>query len=316
MYGLKNVRSRRADALSRVGWDQLESLLAIYYRGLGYRVDHVGTGATSDRFDGGIDLKLHKDDEYILVQCKHWNAKQVPHNDVHQLLGIMVNEGATGAILVSSGEFTAYAREAAAKQGHVQLIDGDGLREMIGPLPEPDASASGASTTRSIAAHVGDRLLGAAEDRIRGNGRGHRRSGTLAKTTGSLLLVKVLLPIAFAGVIAVVMFSAIKGVINGLQPAAAAPAVQTPRLPAPTAAATQGVTAMPSPIAGTPHAAGQIGRSDPNPCHEVIDWESGTYIDHCAKTQPSRPPSAAEQRDLKRRADEAMKVLEASTPEM
>lgn len=64
----------RTDSLSRVGWDQLESLLAIYYRGKGYRVDHVGTGATSGRFDGGIDLKLHKDDEYILVQCKQWNA--------------------------------------------------------------------------------------------------------------------------------------------------------------------------------------------------------------------------------------------------
>ena len=119
MYGLKNVRNRRTDSLSRVAWDQLESLLAIYYRNQGYRVDHVGTGATCARFDGGIDLKLHKDDQYIVVQCKHWNAKQVPHNDVHQLLGIMVNEGATGGIHVSSGEFTAAARQAASKHGHV-----------------------------------------------------------------------------------------------------------------------------------------------------------------------------------------------------
>ena len=168
MHGLKNVRNRRTDQLSRVGWDQLESLLAIYYRGKGYRVDHVGTGATSGRFDGGIDLKLHRGDEYIVVQCKHWNAKQVPHNDVHQLLGIMVNEGATGAILVSSGEFTAYARESAAKQGKVQLIDGDALREMIGPLPEPTAAESVVGDRAKVfATHVGDRLLSAAEDRIR-----------------------------------------------------------------------------------------------------------------------------------------------------
>ena len=128
MQGLKNVRHRRTDALTQVRWDQLESLLAGYYREQGYTVDHCGTGATSSRFDGGIDLKLRKDDAYILVQCKHWNAKQVPHNAVHELMGLMVNEGATGVILVTSGEFTRAAIEAATRQGHVQLVDGDDLR--------------------------------------------------------------------------------------------------------------------------------------------------------------------------------------------
>ncbi len=117
MRGLKDVRNRRDDSLSRVAWDQLEALFAIYYRGQDYRVEDCGTGATRQRFDGDIDLKLRKDGEYILVQCKHWNAKQVPHNEVQQLLGIMVNECATGAILVSSGEFTVAARQAADKLG-------------------------------------------------------------------------------------------------------------------------------------------------------------------------------------------------------
>ncbi|MFC3659290.1 restriction endonuclease [Luteimonas notoginsengisoli] len=74
------------------------------------------------RFDR-LSLMLRRGDEYVVVQCKHWNAFQVTHTDVHQLLGIMVNESATGAILVSSGEFTRYARESAAKLGHVWLID-------------------------------------------------------------------------------------------------------------------------------------------------------------------------------------------------
>ena len=143
MGGLKNVRNRRDDALSRVDWKRLESLLVVYYRGQGYEVEHCGTGIAGRRFDGGVDLKLRKGDEYIVVECKHWNAKQVPHNPVHQLLGVMVNEGATGAILVTSGEFTAYARESATKLGHVQLIDGDALRAMIGPLPEPEVGELG-----------------------------------------------------------------------------------------------------------------------------------------------------------------------------
>lgn len=132
MTGLKNVRNRRDDALTRVGWDQLETMLADYYRGQGWNVDHVGTGGSRTRFDGGIDLKLRKDNEYVLVQCKHWNAKQVAHNAVHELLGIKVNENATGAIVITSGEFTQAAHEAATRQGHVQLIDGDSLRAMLG----------------------------------------------------------------------------------------------------------------------------------------------------------------------------------------
>lgn len=133
MTGLKNVRYRRDDALTRVSWDRLEAMLANHYRGQGWQVVHVGTGAGRMRFDGCIDLKLRKGDEYVLVQSKHWNAKQVTHNAVHELLGIKVNENATGAIVVTSGEFTRAAQQAATRQNHVQLIDGDDLRRMLGP---------------------------------------------------------------------------------------------------------------------------------------------------------------------------------------
>lgn len=138
MNGLKNVGHRHDDALSRVGWDELERLLAAYYREVGWWVEHAGTGGTGAKFDGGVDLRIRRDTQVVLVQCKHWNAKQVPHNAVHELIGVMVNEGATGAILVSSGEFTRAAIEAAERHGHVKLIDGHALRGMLGPLPESD----------------------------------------------------------------------------------------------------------------------------------------------------------------------------------
>jgi len=305
MYGLKRVSQRRDDALSRVGWEQLETLLATYYRGLGYQVDHVGTGASGTRFDGGIDLKLRRDSEYILVQCKHWNAMKVTHNAVHELLGIMVNEGATGAVLVTSGEFSKAAIEAGTRQGHVQLIDGEELRAMIGPVPEPAVPTNDLrAAAGSIAAHVGDRLVAAAEDRIRGNrGRG-RSHGRVAKTTVSVLILKTLLPLAFAGLIAFIGFTVIKHVIFGLQPVASAH-VQPERLPTPAAPPNQAVTEMPSSADGMAI-----------PCHEVIDAQSGTYIDHCTKTPPPKTPSAAEQRELNRKADEAMEILKANTPEM
>lgn len=143
MSGLKNVSQRHDDASSRVGWAELEHLLVAYYRDVGWWVEHAGTGGTGARSDGGVDLRIRRDAEFVLVQCKHWNAKQVPHNAVHELLGLMVNEGATGAILVSSGEFTRAAIDAAQRHGHVKLIDGDLLRAMLGPLPDrsPQAEA-------------------------------------------------------------------------------------------------------------------------------------------------------------------------------
>jgi hypothetical protein len=289
MNGLKNVRRRHEDALTRVRWDQLETLLANYYRGQGCQVDHVGTGGTHARFDGGIDLKLRKDDQYILVQCKHWNAKQVPHNAVHELLGIMVNEGATGAILVTSGEFTKAAIEAATRQGHVQLIDGEDLRAMIGPVPEPEPSYDNLrSTAGSMAAHVGDRLLLAAEDRIRGGSIGRRQpAGSLAKTAGWVLLIKAVLPLVLIAFIALVGLNLIKQVAIGLQPQARASVAQPAFLSVPAAPAEQAVTQMPVPA---PQAS--------------------------APSITTRPMSAAERREMERRDAEAMRAFKENTPEM
>ncbi len=136
MAVLKNNRSRWNDDLSRLPWDRFEQLLAAYYSEQGYRVEHVGTGASGTRFDGGIDLKLFKDGRYTIVQCKHWNAKQVPHNDVHQLIGRMVTEKADAGIFITSGEYTAAALQAAAKDDRIELVDGARLRaHLAGRIP-------------------------------------------------------------------------------------------------------------------------------------------------------------------------------------
>ena len=53
---LKQVRHRQTDALSRVGWEQFEALVADHYRRQGYDVQHVGTAGTGRRFDGGREV--------------------------------------------------------------------------------------------------------------------------------------------------------------------------------------------------------------------------------------------------------------------
>jgi hypothetical protein len=129
---LKNNRTRWGDPLSRTVPTQFEELLANYYREQGYRVEHVGAAALGKSYDGGIDLKLYRDDRYLIVQCKRWTAKQVPHNAVHELIGVVYTQQAQGAILVTSGEFTRAAREAAAKHPAIELIDGAQVRAMLG----------------------------------------------------------------------------------------------------------------------------------------------------------------------------------------
>ncbi|MFT3898530.1 MAG: restriction endonuclease [Thermomonas sp.] len=302
--GLKSVRNRRDDALSRVGWEDFERLLADHYRGEGYVVEHVGSGGSRPGYDGGIDLKLRKKDEYIVVQCKRWNAYKVPHNDVHQLLGVMVNQGATGAILVTSGEFTRAAIEAATKQGHVQLVDGDDLRAMLGSLPEmaeePDPDARwrrGASTLLSKATtsphakalidHAAERLIVAAEDRIRGGAR--RQARTAAKAVGGFLLAKFLIACI---ALAVVLFGIhmITSAIRNI------PAQQQARMQAQQAAlARQQAATLPAP---------------------AIRPQIAVLPANNEQVQPRHKPTAAEIRESQRKADEAIKVIEDSTPDM
>lgn len=294
--GLKPVKHRRDDALTRVAWDRMEHLLAEHYRARGYDVDHVGTGASRGRYDGGIDLKLRKGSEYILVQCKHWNAYQVTHNAVHELLGIMVNQGATGAILVTSGEFTRAAIEAATRQGHVQLVDGDDLREMIGPLPEPDAKpasqaySGAARAAGGFAANAAERLVMAAEERIR---HGAGRGGRSAAATSGLLLI--LLKFAFAGALLLFFGSVLQNAIKGIGKTTRAQA-STPRPPR--------IQPLPQPMQP---AVGDVGagiRPVPVPQRPTPTATIGSDM------------SDADLREWRRRNAESMKILEATTPEL
>ncbi len=255
MNGLKNVNHRHDDALSRIGWAELEHVLATYYREVGWWVEHVGTGGTSARFDGGVDLKIRRDAETVLVQCKHWNAKQVPHNAVHELLGLMVNQGATGAILVSSGEFTHAAIEAAQRHGHVKLIDGETLRGMLGPLPEPEPAPQQHAVPLSVA-----------------RGKPQRPQATLL-----LWLLTLVSAIAFVLIV--------RTILDRTADTAAVPPIDTRQAPvvqptiviyAPQPAVTEPVVSMPAPL----------------------------------------PPTQTEIRESQRKADEAVRLIEDSTPEM
>lgn len=124
---------------SHISWQDLEVLLANYYRQEGFEVEHCGTGGPGAR-DGGVDLRLRKGSQLSLVQCKQDNAHQVGEAEVQQLVGAMTDEGATGAIVITRGKFSAEAKRV-AEEGKVRLVDGVGLRRLLGDrlddLPTP-----------------------------------------------------------------------------------------------------------------------------------------------------------------------------------
>lgn len=53
--------------LSKIHWRKFEELTAEFFERQGYSVT-LGTG----RKDGGIDIKIRKDNQLIIVQCKRW----------------------------------------------------------------------------------------------------------------------------------------------------------------------------------------------------------------------------------------------------
>lgn len=277
-YGRKPVRTRRDDSLARMNPLEFERLMGDYFRRQGYTVEHVGTGGSASRYDGGIDLKLYRDGEYTVVQCKRENAYQVTHNVMHELLGVMLTERATRAIVINTGEFTTAAWQKAANEPRVQLVDGDQLREMLafegGLASRPEVEAAPAwewdlSAPRTRP-HGGPKVeSGRSQSRPRAGG------GELMK-------------LALCVVVLIALWQCSRRVSDLARPARPAvgraqeaPQVEPSSRPPPTQMPVRPVVAEP-------------------------------------QVQPTlRPdPTPQELRRQQERADEAMKVIEASTPEM
>lgn len=298
MYGLKDVRRRWGDALSESKWDEVERLLADHYRSLGYEVDHVGTGGRRSRFDGGIDLKLRRDGSYTVVQCKHWNAKQVPHNAVHELIGVMTTEGAQAAVLVTSGEFTAYARESAAKIGTIELVDGATLRQWLGPaLPTPQTEGD-----RRVEEFTGVVLDKVSSRLLQSSGR---RSRAVEAGLGAIVLKAGVVGLFFIVMIVVVpkMFGAILTTAMP-RPQPAAQRVQQAPNPMPEQPANLPPSFVPiaTPSAIPPYQTKLPGTRTPQPIAEIG-----------AAEEMMTPEELAE---WKRKNEESMRVLEQNVPEL
>lgn len=145
-----------SDALARLGWQDFEHLLSEHYREQGYRVEPHAAVTSLKTLGSGLDLRLRRGNESIVVQCKHWDALEVSGSEVTELLGTMLNEAATGGVLVTRGRFSRDAQNAARRQPRLQLIDGDLLRAML-KLPDHLAPVTPAAAKASRKAETARR---------------------------------------------------------------------------------------------------------------------------------------------------------------
>jgi restriction system protein len=295
--GFSRPSKRWDDSLSRMDPLKFEALVADYYRGQGYRVVECGTGGTKSRFDGGIDLKLYRDDEYIVVQCKRYTNSVVKHNDVHQLLGIMHTEGATRAIFINSGEYSRHALQKLQGIPNFQMIDGVQLREMMGPqlgdIEEPAPMddpyreiihGSRVEKQRRLAAHAADRLTD----------RSITYTGAKASRRDSLdldLLLKVV-----AAVIVLWMLHHWNKSPEPQSRSRASLQQDSTKLPVSTNEVVPAVQTHAPPV------------DQRAPIHQ----DEGRL----PQVLPRQPTTKAELREWQRKADESMEILKETTPEM
>ena len=113
-------------SIRNFSWREFEELVAEAFRREGYSViENAKAGS-----DGGVDIRLRRNGELVLVQCKNWNRNRVGVGVVREMCGVMMDEGAAGVVIVCSGRFTRDAWNF-AKGKPVRLVGGRALMEMI-----------------------------------------------------------------------------------------------------------------------------------------------------------------------------------------
>ena len=118
-------------SIRSLSWKQFEELVAEAYRRQEFRVVENTAGGA----DGGVDIRLVKNGETHLVQCKQWRSNKVGVNIVREMFGVMTAQKAASVIIVTSGHFTREAQDFAAGKP-IQLVDGPQLADLIGLVRE------------------------------------------------------------------------------------------------------------------------------------------------------------------------------------
>jgi hypothetical protein len=102
--------------------EEFEWFVGEIFRREGWTVRETGS---QSRSDGNIDLEIEKPGDHRYVQCKRWEARQVPVDHVRSFAGALLREGTDGGhgIYVTLSGFNEHATREAQASG-MTLIGG------------------------------------------------------------------------------------------------------------------------------------------------------------------------------------------------
>jgi HJR/Mrr/RecB family endonuclease len=146
VWVLADIRKRSAldheislAALRALPREHFERFLAEAFRREGYVV------MPSDHRDCGADLVLTRDNDKLLVQCRRWRGDVNEDAPLRELHACMSAAGASGCVMVITGQYGAEARAFTAGKP-MRLITGRELERMLRTV---DAAAGGACGARA-----------------------------------------------------------------------------------------------------------------------------------------------------------------------
>ena len=108
---------------------EFEWLVGEMFRREGWDVEETGREAAPD---GNVDLRIRRDEQDVLVQCKRWQAKPVGVDEIRRFAGTLMREqlGGQDGVFVTLSTFTEAATAEAAQAG-IELVDGPGLHRRL-----------------------------------------------------------------------------------------------------------------------------------------------------------------------------------------
>jgi hypothetical protein len=116
---------------------EFEWLVGELLRREGWQVEETGQHGAPD---GNIDLRIRREGRERLVQCKRWDSRLVPVDEVREMAGTLVREHLPrdAGIVVTLSGFSPQAVEEAAQMG-LELVDGPSLLRRIEKVRRSEA---------------------------------------------------------------------------------------------------------------------------------------------------------------------------------
>lgn len=116
------------EVFTAIEWRRFEAVCEKLFQQAGFETESQSHGA-----DGGVDIWLHSrnaDGPVAVVQCKHWQGKDVGVKDIREFFGVMASHKLQRGTYATTSNYTADAQQFAKANG-INALNGAGLLALI-----------------------------------------------------------------------------------------------------------------------------------------------------------------------------------------